>query len=162
MVLPTMDNILIGMSFFKNYFIKLDLENNLVLFPDLSLQHWLKHDKFKCASFELGATQKVAVGPFQQVMVPTIAAKDLETSTGSLDATPSFSRKSDLNVTSALSQLQHVRTTTQVTNPNAHTFTISQGTIVADFKILTPGQASQVQPMSLEQLTLISSYPDEA
>ena len=118
--------------------------------------------KFKCGAFELKATRKVVVAPFQRVIVSTIAATELETSTGITESTLSFSRKFNLMVTPALSQLQDGRTTIQVTKPNAHTFTIRQGTIVADFKIFTPKQASHARPMSLEQLAFVSSYPDEA
>ena len=38
MILPTMGNILIVMSFFKKYSVRLDLENNIVRFPDITLQ----------------------------------------------------------------------------------------------------------------------------
>ena len=95
-------------------------------------------------------------------MVPTIAITELETLTGISEATPSCYQKFDLIRTPALNQLQDGLATIRVTNPNAHTFTISQRTIVAYVKILTPGQASHVRPMSLEQLTLVCSYPDEA
>ena len=37
MILPTMGNILIGMSFFKMYSVTLDLANNVVKFPDITL-----------------------------------------------------------------------------------------------------------------------------
>ena len=70
-------------------------------------------------------------GPFEQVIVPTIAATELETSTGITESTPSFFQKSDLIVTAALNQLQDGRTTIQVTNFNAHTLNNSQGTLVA-------------------------------
>ena len=95
-------------------------------------------------------------------MVPTIAATELETSTGITETTPPFSQNSALYVTPAVNQLQDGRSTIQNTKPNAHTFTINQQIIVADLKTFTARQASHVHPMSLEQLTLVSSYPDEA
>ena len=163
MVLPTMGNILIGMSFLAKYSFTLDLKNTLVQFLDLSLQLRLKQEKFKCEPFEFKkTTQNEVVGPLQQVMVPTIATNEIETSTGITEATTSFSQKVDLIVTAALIQLQINRTTNQVKNPNAHTFTICQRTLVANFKILTTGQASHVHPMSLEQLNLIYSHINEA
>ena len=38
MILPTMGNNLIGTSFFKKYSVTLDLANNIVRFPELTLQ----------------------------------------------------------------------------------------------------------------------------
>ena len=128
----------------------------------MSLQLRPKHGKFKCGAVELKATQKVVVGPFQEVMVPMIAATELETSTFITAATPSFARIPHLNVTPALSQLHDGRTTIHVTKSYTHTFIISQGTIVIMFDIITPEQTSHVHPMSLEQLALVSTYPDEA
>ena len=43
LILPTMGNILIGMSFFEKYSETLDLANNVVKFPDITLQ--LKPDR---------------------------------------------------------------------------------------------------------------------
>ena len=162
MILTTTSNILIGKSVLKEKSVTLDCRNNLVHFQDLSLYFVPAHEKFKCGTFELKATKKLVLDPFQQVMVPMIAATEIERSSGIFGATPSFSRKSDLIVTPAPNQLHNGRATIQVTNPNAHTFTLSQGTLVANFRILTPGEASHVHPMSLQELTLVSSYPDEA
>ena len=38
MILPSMGNILIGMSFFEKYSVTLDLANNIVKFPEITLQ----------------------------------------------------------------------------------------------------------------------------
>ena len=121
MVRPMMGNSLIGMSLFKKYSITLSLKNSRISFRDMSLQLGPKHGKFKGGAFELKAIQKVLLSPFQHVMVPTIAATELGTSTGNTVATPSFSRKSELVVTPAVSQLEHVDATIQVTKPDAHT-----------------------------------------
>ena len=59
-------------------------------------------------------------------------------------------------------QFRDGRTTFQNTNRNVHTFTISHGEAVGIFKLLTPGQFSHVQPMSLEQLVFVSPHPEEA
>ena len=88
MVLPTMGNILIRMSFFRRYSLTLDLKNNLVHRPDLSLQIRPHHGKFSCRAFELKALQKVVVGPCEQVL--TITAAELENSFGTSEANPAF------------------------------------------------------------------------
>ena len=162
-VLPTMGNILIGMYFFDEYSVTLDLRTNRVRFPDLSLQLKPDYGKFKGEAFELKLLQKVVVGRFQQVMVPTITATELDTSLGITEATLVFIRKSDLIVTPKMIELRDGRTTIQVKNNIAHTLTIGHGAVVANFKVLRPGQVNQVQPMSLEQqLTLVSSLPEES
>ena len=59
MVLPTMGNVLIGMSFFKKYSVTLDLANNIVKFPDITLQLRLVNGKFKNKLLEMKTTQKI-------------------------------------------------------------------------------------------------------
>ena len=77
-----------GMSFFRKYSVTLDLKNNLVHRPDLSLQFRPHHGKFSCGGFELKALQKVVVGPCEQV--PTITANDLEKSFQTSEANSGF------------------------------------------------------------------------
>ena len=95
-------------------------------------------------------------------MVQTIDAIKIEGSSGITEAIGSFSQKFDLIVTAAPNQLADGGTTIQKTNPDAHTFAISQKIIVANLEIVTPGQTTYVPTMSLEQLTLVSCYLDEA
>ena len=59
MVLPTIGNILIGMSFFKKYSFALDLANNIVKFPDTTLQLQSVNGKFKNELLELKTTQLI-------------------------------------------------------------------------------------------------------
>ena len=63
MILPTMGNILIGMSFFKKYSVTLDLANNIVRFPDITLQLRPTNGKFKTKMMELRTSQKVVYTP---------------------------------------------------------------------------------------------------
>ena len=55
-----------------------------------------------------------------------------------------------------------VLTHVQTTNPLDYQITISVGTAVASFKIMTPKQANNLQPLTNHQLNLITQYPDEA
>ena len=95
-------------------------------------------------------------------MFRTIVATELQKSTDITEATPSFSQKCDLNVTPASNKLQDAHKTNQETNANALNFTFSQGTIVANFEMPTPRQASHVPVKSFQQITLLFSYPYEA
>ena len=162
MILPTMGNILIGMSFFKKYSVTLDLANNIVRFPEITLQLRPQNGKFKLQMLELRASQKTTIPPRQQVFIPVVAEKDIGHVTGTVEAFPAFERKTELLVSPTMSEINDQQSHVQITNYLDHTITIPQHTTVAVFRILTPNQAKNVQPMPNEQLTLISKFPDEA
>ena len=134
-----MGNVIIAMSFLTKYSVSVDVKNHTIHFPDISLQLKQKHTgKFKCSMVELRATQRVVLNPFQQVLVNVDTDRDLADSTGIVEATEAFQRKSAMWVSPSISQLTNKQTAVQVTNPNNHTYTINPGTVVAFFKILTP------------------------
>ena len=162
MVLPTMGNILIGMSFFKKYSVTLDLANNIVKFPDITLQLRSVNGNFKNKLLELKTTQKTVIQPNQQVFVPVVIEHDLGDITGTVEGLPAFERRSHLLVSPALNETQEGRTHVQITNPLDYQITNNVGTPVASFKIMTPKQANNLQPMTNHQLNLISQYPDDA
>ena len=162
MILPTMGNILIGMSFFKKYSVTLDLANNVVKFPDITLQLKPERGRYKVQMLELRTSQKIVVQPDHQIMVPVIAEKDLGTIQGTVETFPAFERKTQLLVSPALTQITEMKSHVQITNLTCHTITLNPNTTVATFRIMTPNQAKNLQPMSNEQLTLITKYPDEA
>ena len=95
-------------------------------------------------------------------MAPTSATTEVATSFRITEATPAFTRKSDLIVTPALNQLRYGQTTIKITHSNAHTLNISHGKALAKVMKLTPWQVGHVQPISLEQLTSVSSNQSEA
>ena len=75
----------------------------------------------------------------------------------------SFVRKKDTTTgVPSLTQIAEKKSHVQITNLTSHTITLKSNTTVARFKIMTPNQAKNLQPMSNEQLTLITKYPDEA
>ena len=88
--------------------------------------------------------------------------RDLGNITGTVEGLPAFERRTNLLVSPALSGTQEGRTHVQITNPLDYQITINVGTAVASFNILTPKQATNLQPMTDHQLNLISQYPDEA
>ena len=85
MVLPTMGKVLIGMSFFKKYSVTLDLTNNIMKFPDITLQLRSVNGKFKNKLLELKTTQKMVIQPNQQVFVPVVIERDLGDITGTVE-----------------------------------------------------------------------------
>ena len=88
MVLPTMGNVLVGMSFFKKYSVTLHLANNIVKFPDITLQ--LRSVNRKNKSLELKTTQNVVIQHNQQVFVPVVIERDLVDITGTVEGLPGF------------------------------------------------------------------------
>ena len=162
MVLPTMGNILFGVSVFKKYSVTLDLANNIVKFPDITVQLRSVNGKFKNKLLELKTTQKIVIQRNQQVFVPVVIERDLGDITGTVERLPAFEGRSHLLVSPALSVTQEGRTHVQITNPLDYQITINVGTPVASFKIMTPKQANNLQPMTNHQQNLISQYPDDA
>ena len=100
--------------------------------------------------------------PNQQVFAPVVIERDLGDITGTVEGLSAFERRTNLLVSPALSETQEGRTHVQITNPLDYQITINVGTAVASFKILTPKQATNLQPITDHQLNLISQYPDEA
>ena len=65
------------MSFFKKDSVTLDLANNIVKFPDITLQLKPQNGKFKCKLIEMATTQKITLQPMQQAFIPVRADADL-------------------------------------------------------------------------------------
>ena len=162
MILPTMGNISLGMSFSKNYSVTLDLASNVIKFPDITLQLEPERGRYKIQMIESRTTQKTVIQPDHQLIVPVLAERDLGTIQGTVETFPAFERKTQLLVSPALTQIADMKSHVQITNLTSHTITLNPNTTVATFRIMTPNQAKNLQPMSNEQLTLITKYPDEA
>ena len=102
------------------------------------------------------------IAPTQQVFIPVVAEKDIGTVTSRIEASPAFERKTELIVSPSMSAIRERQSYVQVTNQLDHTITIHQNTTFGVFKILTTIQTRNIQPMTKEQMTLISKFPDEA
>ena len=147
------------MSFFRKYSVTLDLANNLVKFPNITLQLKPERGRYKIQMIELRTTQKTVIQPDHQLIVPVLVKRDLGTIQGTVETFPAFERKTQLLVSPKIAEMKsHV----QITNLTSHKITLNPNTTVATFRIMTPNQAKNMQPMSNEQLTLITKYPDEA
>ena len=165
LILPTMGTILIGMSFFEKYSVNLDIKNHLVHFPNhmMSMQvRQQKNNRFKTGLIDLCSSTRTVIPPLHQVMIQVHSDADISLTTGTVEGSPGFMRKTCLLVSPALVDLDEGKTTIQVTNPNNHTYTLEANTTLAHFRIPTPHQAANIAPMPVEHLNLITKYPDEA
>ena len=106
LILPTMGNILIGLSFFKQYSVTLHIQNHQIHFPDLSLQLHKANGKNKCDKCELRAAQKIVVTLFQQGMLPACTNAEIEKTTGTTEATSTITMKEALLVTPVMVNLE--------------------------------------------------------
>ena len=160
-----MGTILIGMSFFEKYSVNLDIRNHLVHFPNhmMSMQvRQQKNNRFKTGLINLCSSNRTVIPPLHQVMIQVHSDGDITLTTGTVEGSPAFMRKTCLLVSPALVDLDEGKTTIQVTNPNNHTYTFEANTTLAHFRIPTPHQAANITPMPVEHLNLITKYPDEA
>ena len=117
MVLPTMGNLLLGMSIFKKYSITLNLANNIVNFMNITLQLRSVNGKFINKMLELKTTQKIVIQPNQQVFAAVVIERDLGDITGTVEGITAFERRLHLLVSPALSETREGRTHVQITNP---------------------------------------------
>ena len=116
MILPTMGNILIGMSFFKKHSVTMDLANNIVSFPEITLLLKPSNREIQFQMSELRASQKTTISLRQQVFDSVMAEKDIGTVTGTVDAFPPFERKTELLVSPSMSEIREQQNHVQITN----------------------------------------------
>ena len=157
LMVPTMGNVLIGMSFSKQYSVTLDIH-----FPDVSLQLHEANGKYSCDMCELRAAQKIVLSPYQQVMIPVCNNAEIGRTTGTAEATPTITRKETLLVTLAIFKFEKDYTDMQISNPHDHIFGINAGAILAIFFVLGPNQAEHVKPFAPEHFKLLTQHPDDA
>ena len=145
LILPTMGTIFIGMVFFEKYSVNLDIKNHLVHFPNhmMSMQvRQQKNYRFKTGLINLCSSNRTVIPSLHQVMIQVHSDADISLTTGTVEGSPAFMRKTRLLVSPALVDLDEGKTTIQVTNPNNLTFTLNANTILSHFRIPTPHQAA--------------------
>ena len=165
LVLPTMGTILIGMSFFEKYSVNLDIKNHLVHFPNHMMSMQVRQQtnkKFKTGLIDLYSSCRTIIPPRHQVLIEVHSDADISRTTGTVEGTPAFMRKTCLLVSPAVVDLDDGKTTIQVTNPNEHVYTLEANTNLANFRIPTPHQAANITPMPVEHLKLITDHPEDA
>ena len=164
-VLPTMGTILIGMSFFEKYSVNLDIKNHLVHFPNhlMSMQvRQQTNKKSKTGLIDWSSSSRTTIPPHHRVLIEVHSDADVSCTTGTVEGTPAFMRKTCLLVSPAVVDLDDGKTMIQVTNPNEHMYTLEANTNLANFRIPTPHQAANITPMPVEHLKLITDHPDDA
>ena len=114
MILPTMGNILIGMSFSKKDSVTLDLANSFIKFPDITRQLKPEQGRYKSNMIKLRTSQKTVIKPHQQIINPVLAEKDLGTIKGTMETFPAFERKTQLLVSSALAPVNEMSSHVQI------------------------------------------------
>ena len=113
-----MGMVLMGMSFFENYSVTLDVKNHLVHLPDISMQVRKKSNNNCLNKFiELQTTEKTVIPPFHQVMVPVRGEATYAPTKDAVEATPAFEGKAAILVSPALVTLTKGKTMIQITNP---------------------------------------------
>ena len=81
---------------------------------------------------------------------------------GTVEGFPAFERKTELQVSPSMFEIREQQSHVQITNHLDHTLAMPQTTTIAVFKLQTPNQAKNLQPMVNEKMTPICKFPDEA
>ena len=103
-----MGTVLIGMSFFEKYSVTLDIKNHLVHFPNHMMSVQVRQQtnrKFKTGLIDLCSSQRTVIPPLHQVMIQVHSDADISRTTGTVEGTPAFMRKTCLLVSPALVDL---------------------------------------------------------
>ena len=114
-----------------------------------------KNNKFKTGLNSLCSKSRTMIPPLHQVMIQFYSDADISVTTGTVEWSLVFKRKTCLLVSPALVDLDKGKTTIQVTNPNNHTFILDANTTLAHFFIPTSHHSANKTPMPLERLNLI-------
>ena len=112
--------------------------------------------KFKTGLIDLYSSSRTTIPPHHQVLIEVHSDADISRTTGTVEGTPAFMRKTCLLVSPAVVDLDDGKTMIQVTNPNEHVYTLEANTHLANFRIPTPHQAANITPMPVEHLKLIT------
>ena len=161
-ILPTMGNILFGISFLNQSLVTLDIRNHLIYFPDVPPQLCKANGRYNCDIHELPVTQKILLLPYQQVMVPVCTNVESATTTGTAVATTTINRKKAHLVTPPFSNLRRATPICKSPTHHDHISTINAGAIRANFTLLRLNPAKHVQLVAPERLSLLILLPDDA
>ena len=83
----------------------------------------------------------ITIQPTQQIMITVHAGIAIGTAHGIVEEAPVFARKPELLISPAPVELSVGKTAVQVTKLPDHVNTVNYGTVIANFKILTPNQS---------------------
>ena len=164
LVLPKMNHMLLGYSFFKHYNIDISPGSALLKLPDFTFQLNELKPKLKNPSekakkdYPLVASKKTVIQPFQQDTIECFVQNqntEIADVTGIVTPNENFEQKRDLLAMSSINQLDKTLIVkVSVFNPNDRAVTICKDTEIAKFKLFTPRQAQFLQPLDLRLISL--------
>ena len=120
-----------------------------------------ENNRFKTGLINLCSSARTVIPPLHQVMIQVHSDTDISLTTGTVEGSSAFMRKTCMLDSPALVDLDEGKTAIQVTNLNNHTFTLEANTTLAHFRIPTPLQVASITLMPMEHLNLFTKYPDE-
>ena len=165
LLLPEMNNIILGNPFFKKHGIDISPKTNLLKMPDLTIEMNSIADDRKVSSqptkhhkYMVVNTKKTTIPSCRQdVLTCKLDNKqnNFENCSGVVESISRFEKKTGLCVLTSLSCVQNNNTLQlSVINATDHPITILSSSPVATFQILTAEQAEQLQPIDPQLIAL--------
>ena len=162
-ILPTMNSIILGNPFFKENKIGIFPHKNILQLPDITLQlneinFNGKRQTVKVQNrFEIVTCQKTIVPPKQKIsflaeLEPECS--DIGELTGIVSPNRNFELSTELVLSSSISTAKQNKVSLYAYNTTDHDVTIPLKTVIGQFEILTPEQASQISPLDPKLLAL--------
>ena len=146
---------------FQNYLVTIEVKKQLVHLPEISMQV-RKNSKKNMKSFvELQTTQKMVIPPFQELMVLVRGEATYAPTNGVVKATLAFERRDALLVSPPLVTLTEGKMMLQITNPHIHTYTHDNCVAVDTFKLTTPQQAANTEPVRHAHVLLMNNHQED-
>ena len=165
LILPTMNSVILGNTFFKKFHITIDPTNNLLKLPDLTVQLneiSAKRGKKRTLTTKIKRipillTNKVHLSPQSQKLLECQLDDQyayLKNCTGIVVPNENIEDKPHLALTSSLSKLDNNKLYVSALNLCDHQITLSNKTIVGYFEILTESQAEHLAEIDPQLISL--------
>ena len=167
LILPEMNSVILGMPFFEENDIKIDLKARHLLLPDETYQiNTLQKDDGSFAKLypdntcNLATTQKIHIYPNSCEIVTVSPPKGSESNfaekSGRVEPEPKYEMSTSVCISSSLNVLRGGQTQISILNLNPYPITIPKDTVVAKFSLLTLEESEHLKPVPLEFL----SFPE--
>ena len=155
LVLPKMNNIILGNQFFKKHSIDISPSNNLLKLPEMTYHLNEKKPKNgprkilkKLKKFPIFLSKKHTLQPSSQTVLEGYLSKNaqnLENCSGVVIPNQSFEDSTDIALTSSLSTIDECgKVFISAINLTDHPITVPYNTIIANFEILNTAQAEKL------------------
>ena len=169
-VLPKSNSIILGNEFFKKHDISNCPKRSVLQFPDLTVSiNEIKPDKeprraIRAKKIPVYTTKKQTIPASKQVIIECSLSKhteDLKFSSGVVQPCETLERETDLALTSSLSTIGANNTIfIAALNITDHPITLTKGTELARFQILTSEQADKMIQVDPELIALANFIPE--